>query len=137
MPRRRYNIAFANNIKLIDFSYKRLPYGYFLLEYGWEKTGPVSEQFKVFVHFEDENGNILFGQDHYLNNGLIDPTRSGYGTTDEKYIVSIPDTAKGRKLTVFIGLLNATTGQRVQVLDKQTVGERFLLTHISVPKDLR
>jgi len=135
-PRRRYNIAFANNIKLIDFSYKRLPYGYFLLEYGWEKSGPVSDQFKVFVHFEDGNGNILFGQDHYLNNGFIDPTRSGYGSIDERYIIKMPDSAKGKKLSVYIGLYNPITGQRVQVMDRNTRDNRVLLPHISIPRDL-
>ena len=136
-PRRRFDISFANNIKLIDFSYKRLPYGYLLLEYGWEKTGQVNEQFKVFVHFEDENGKSLFGQDHYLNNGYIDPTISGYGSIDEKYIIKMPDTAKGKKMSVYIGLFNPITGQRVQVMNQQTVGDRFLLSHISIPKDLR
>ena len=135
--RHRYNIVFANNIKLIDFSYKMLPYGYCLLEYSWEKTGPVSDQFKVFVHFEDENGNTLLGQDHFLNNGMIDPTRPGYGTIDEKYIIDLPDNAKGKKLSVFVGLFNPITGQRIQVTNQRTADNRFLLTHIPIPKDLR
>jgi hypothetical protein len=113
-----------------------LPYGYFLLEYGWEKSGPVSDQFKVFVHFEDGNGNILFGQDHYLNNGFIDPTRSGYGSIDERYIIKMPDSAKGKKLSVYIGLYNPITGQRVQVMDRNTRDNRVLLPHISIPRDL-
>jgi hypothetical protein len=129
-PRRTLDISFADNMKLIDFSYKRLPYGYLLLEYGWEKTGRVNDKFMVFVHFEDKNGKILFGQDHFISNGNADMAQDGNALIKESYIIKIPDNALNEKLSVYIGLYSPVTQWRVNLVNAPAKDNRVFLGRI-------
>jgi hypothetical protein len=130
VPRRRFNISFANNMKLIDFSYKRSPEGYLLLEYGWEKTGRINGKFMVFVHFEDKNGKILFGQDHFISNGNADMMQDDNKLIKESYVVKIPDNALNKKLSVYIGLYSPATFQRVNAVNAPAKDNRIYLGQI-------
>jgi hypothetical protein len=129
-PRRRFDISFANNMKLIDFSYKRSPYGYLLLEYGWEKTGRINDKFMVFVHFEDKKGKILFGQDHFISNGNADMMQDDNKLIKESYVVKIPDNALNKKLSVYIGLYSPATFQRVNAVNAPAKDNRVYLGRI-------
>ena len=131
LPERRYKIFFVNNISLVNFSHKRLPNDYLLLEYTWEKNMRPTEPFMVFVHFEDMEGRNLFGQDHYIDNRVNEMIKTGEDSfMKETYIIKIPDNALGKELSVYIGLYSPVTFQRVQVLNMPAQDNRVYLGKI-------
>jgi hypothetical protein len=130
LPERKYKISFVNNISLVNFSYKRLPNDYLLLEYTWGKNMRPTEQFMVFVHFEDIEGRNLFGQDHFIANGFNEMIKTGEDLFRETYIIKIPDNALEKELSVYIGLYSPITYQRVQVLSMTAKDNRVYLGKI-------
>jgi hypothetical protein len=123
-------ISFNNNVNLVNYSFERLPENCLLLKYQWEKSGGAIPKFEIFVHFEDEAGIYLFGQDHFILNNLIDLTKPGYKFVEEKYVVKIPDNALRKKLKVLAGLYSPETWQRFKALNVETKDNRVRLGEI-------
>ncbi|MBU4369655.1 glycosyltransferase family 39 protein [Patescibacteria group bacterium] len=132
MPIKRYNISFDNNINLINYSFKSLSKEYFLLDYVWQKTEEEIDEFKVLVHFEDQDGKYLFGQDHFISNGFIDLTKLDNRMINESYIIKIPQSALGKKVSIYVGLYSPITWQRVKVINLSTIDNRVSLGQINI-----
>jgi hypothetical protein len=109
-----------------------LPEGHLLLNYVWEKRAAIADGFKVFVHFGDpkEGGKYLFGQDHYIMNGLMDMTKPGEKIIKETYLIKIPKRALNKRLSVHIGLYSPVTGVRVKPTNRKTADNRVYLEEI-------
>jgi hypothetical protein len=84
----------------------------------------------AFVHFEDSKGKIMFGQDHNIMKGYFDTTSPGYGAIKESYIIKVPVIPPDKKLTVYIGLYNPQTQNRIGVLNIITKASRVPLGRI-------
>jgi hypothetical protein len=83
----------------------------FRLTLNWNATGPIPDGYRIFIHFTDAAGNILFQGDH------AGPGPSGQwkGPFTTSVIVRVPDAvAAGTKVEMRLGLYNPAGGARPQ-----------------------
>ncbi|MCD6338734.1 MAG: hypothetical protein J7M29_05065 [Verrucomicrobia bacterium] len=87
----------------------------FRLTYRWKASRPVSKDYRVFVHFTDKTGKILFQDDHapprpasqWLPGRVIEETRE----------VRAPEAA-GDAFEIRIGLFDPRSGRRAALAGK-------------------
>jgi 4-amino-4-deoxy-L-arabinose transferase-like glycosyltransferase len=96
------------------------------LTFYWERVGPVSTDYTVFVHVLDANGEIVSQRDQQPMEGAY-PTslwREGE-TVADRYLLQVPRTAA----QIELGLYDATAGTRLQVSDDRgrTLGDHVVL----------
>lgn len=103
----------------------------------WHVLAPMEISYTVFTHLLDANGQLWAQKDN-------PPVRGSYPTTDwrvgemivDKYDIIIPPNAPAGRYELEVGLYDATTGQRLPLLDKtgQKQNERVLLSDRIVVK---
>jgi hypothetical protein len=103
----------------------------------WRVLVPPEISYTVFTHLLDTNGQLWAQKDN-------PPVRGSYPTTDwrvgetivDKYDIIIPPNAPAGQYELGVGLYDATTGQRLPLLDKtgQQQNERVLLSDRIVVK---
>jgi 4-amino-4-deoxy-L-arabinose transferase-like glycosyltransferase len=103
----------------------------------WHVLAPMKISYTVFTHLLDANGQLWAQKDN-------PPVRGSYPTTDwrtgetivDKYDIVIPPDAPAGQYELEVGLYDATTGQRLPLLDKtgQRQDERVLLSDRIVVK---
>jgi hypothetical protein len=103
----------------------------------WHVLAPLEISYTVFTHLLDANGQLWAQKDN-------PPVRGSYPTTDwrvgetivDKYSIIIPPNAPAGRYELEVGLYDATTGQRLPLLDKtgQQQNERVLLSDRIVVK---
>ena len=96
----------------------------------WRVLAPMEISYTVFTHLLDANGQLWTQKDN-------PPVRGSYPTTEwrvgeaivDKYDIVIPPDAPAGQYELVVGLYDATTGQRLPLLDKteQRQDERVLL----------
>ncbi|MFB0538271.1 MAG: glycosyltransferase family 39 protein [Anaerolineae bacterium] len=96
----------------------------------WRVLAPMEISYTVFTHLLDANGQLWAQKDN-------PPVRGSYPTTEwrvgetivDKYDIVIPPDALAGQYELVVGLYDATTGQRLPLLDKigQRQDERVLL----------
>lgn len=82
----------------------------------WTATKPVPEDYTVFVHLMDTNGKLMAQHDGQPQEGRL-PTGvwvPGELVLDE-HRVPLPETLRGRRLKVLVGVYRLDTGQRLPV----------------------
>lgn len=97
----------------------------------WRALAPMEISYTVFTHLLDANGQLWAQKDN-------PPVRGSYPTTEwrvgetivDKYDIVIPPDAPAGQYELEVGLYDATTGQRLPLLDKmgQRQDERVLLS---------
>jgi hypothetical protein len=103
----------------------------------WRVLAPMETSYTVFTHLLDANGQLWAQKDN-------PPVRGSYPTTEwkvgetivDKYDIVIPPDAPVGQYELEVGLYDATTGQRLPLLDKtgQRQDERVLLSDRIVVK---
>jgi len=103
----------------------------------WHVLAPMEISYTVFTHLLDADGQLWAQKDN-------PPARGSYPTTDwrvgetivDKYDIIIPPNAPAGRYELEVGLYDATTGQRLPLLDKtgQKQNERVLLSDRIVVK---
>jgi uncharacterized membrane protein len=103
----------------------------------WRVLAPMETSYTVFTHLLDANGQLWAQKDN-------PPVRGSYLTTEwrvgemvvDKYDIVIPPDAPAGQYELEVGLYDATTGQRLPLLDKtgQRQDERVLLSDRIVVK---
>jgi hypothetical protein len=103
----------------------------------WHVLAPMEISYTVFTHLLDAKGQLWAQKDN-------PPVRGSYPTTDwrvgetivDKYDIIIPPNAPAGRYELEVGLYDATTGQRLPLLDKtgQKQNERVLLSDRIVVK---
>jgi hypothetical protein len=103
----------------------------------WRVLTPMETSYTVFTHLLDANGQLWAQKDN-------PPVRGSYPTTEwrvgemvvDKYDIVIPLDAPSGHYELEVGLYDATTGQRLPLLDKrgQKQNERVLLSDRIVVK---
>jgi hypothetical protein len=103
----------------------------------WRVLAPMETSYTVFTHLLDANGQLWAQKDN-------PPVRGSYPTTEwrvgetivDKYDIVIPPDAPAGQYELEVGLYDATTGQRLPLLDKtgQRQDERVLLSDRIVVK---
>jgi hypothetical protein len=84
----------------------------FRVTYRWSAAGPIPAGYRIFVHFTDAAGNILFQGDH----AGPGPSESWSGAFDTSVVVTIPASlAAGAKVEMRLGLYNPAGGARPQL----------------------
>jgi len=96
----------------------------------WRVLAPMEISYTVFTHLLNANGQLWAQKDN-------PPVRGSYPTTEwrvgetivDKYDIVIPPNAPAGQYEVEVGLYDATTGQRLPLLDEtgQRQDERVLL----------
>jgi hypothetical protein len=96
----------------------------------WRVLAPMETSYTVFTHLLDANGQLWAQKDNL-------PVRGSYPTTEwrvgetivDKYGIVVPPDAPAGQYELEVGLYDATTGQRLPLLDKtgQRQDERVLL----------
>ena len=125
-----YYLIFKDRIKTIDYknyinfddtilflgnNYK-YQNDYIFITYFWNFIKKPSYNYKIFVHFADENGSHLFGQDHFLKDGLVDMrTLNIDDKLAESYILKVPKQFRGKTFQIFIGLFDENSGKRITI----------------------
>jgi len=103
----------------------------------WRVLAPMETSYTVFTHLLDANGQLWAQKDN-------PPVRGSYPTTEwrvgetivDKYDIVIPPDAPAGQYELEVGLYDATTGQRLLLLDRtgQRQDERVLLSDRIVVK---
>jgi mannosyltransferase len=103
----------------------------------WRVLAPMEINYTVFTHLLDTNGQLWAQKDN-------PPVRGSYPTTEwrvgetivDKYDIVIPPNAPAGQYELKVGLYDATTGQRLPLLDEteQRQDERVLLSDRIVVK---
>jgi hypothetical protein len=103
----------------------------------WRVLAPMETSYTVFTHLLDANGQLWAQKDN-------PPVRGSYPTTEwrvgetivDKYDIVIPPDVPVGQYELEVGLYDATTGQRLPLLDKtgQRQDERVLLSDRIVVK---
>lgn len=101
----------------------------------WECGDALEEDYKVFVHLVDEEGQIIGQRDSEPVGGSRPTTTwvQGERITDN-YGILVPDSAVEGEYRLLIGIYLPTTGERMLVLssDLVVVEESVVLGHIQV-----
>ena len=79
----------------------------FKITYYWKSLKPINESYKVFVHFLNESGDVVFQDDHEPFYGLYNTNEWKAGEIiKETYNVYIWDNIKPDKYYIKVGLYN-------------------------------
>jgi len=105
----------------------------FRIKYRWVVTGPVDKNYACFVHFTDENGEILFQNDHQLSR----PTKKwepGSTIEDGPYTIKIPENLDLKSCDIRIGLWEAPpgSGARAALKGNNDGQDRYIIGRIIV-----
>lgn len=96
----------------------------FRITYFWKSLGQVDVNYTIFVHFIDENGRIMFQQDHEPAYGIYATSNWNRGEIiKEDYEVRAPKEVPDGNYRIRIGLYDQNTGFRLRLLD----GENSLI----------
>lgn len=100
------------------------------LALSWTTSGAPSANLSVFVHVGLEDGPAVAQHDSVPAAGLRPVTtwRAGESIADLRGVLIEPDTPPGR-YTLFVGLYNSDTGERVRLVSG---GDRFALGQVTV-----
>ena len=85
-----------------------------VLRLVWRATRPLADDFTMFVHLLDEEGNIVAQHDRAPEGGFY-PT-SGWDAGElvaDLYQLKLPDVMPQGRLRLVVGLYNSVTGQRL------------------------
>jgi hypothetical protein len=96
----------------------------------WRVLAPMETSYTVFTHLLDANGQLWAQKDNLPVRGSYPTTEWGVGeAVVDKYDTVIPPDAPAGQYELEVGLYDATTGQRLPLLDKagQRQDERVLL----------
>jgi hypothetical protein len=75
------------------------------ITYYWKCIGSMDKNYKIFVHFTDNRGNIIFGQDHDPVYGMYPISQWIPGNIyEESYFVSSPPNTPAGNYSMGIGL---------------------------------
>ena len=84
-----------------------------LIEYYWRTNSPVKKDYEIFVHFTNENGDIIFQQDHQPCGGECPTSKWKIGEIiHEVYIIKIPSPGTYQ---IRLGFWYPSTGERLPV----------------------
>jgi Dolichyl-phosphate-mannose-protein mannosyltransferase len=114
-PQTTTNFVFDNKIALIGYDLD--PSQGFNLTLYWKRLAPIAEDYTVFVHIVDANGEIVAQHDQQPDNGA-DPTSlwdDGEMAIDH-YAFGLPSEGNGA-YHIELGLYRAQTGARLPVAD--------------------
>ena len=126
------NISFPghHNFSVI-FDYKIMFPGYdinetllrpndtFEIIYYWKALDKIDKDYTVFVHFTDQDGKILFQDDH---DPLLKTTFWEMATIyNESRIIIVPPNVKPQILNINVGWWNHQTGQRIIMQEKNNM----------------
>jgi len=126
-PQYLTDVNFDNQIKFKGYKLDRFE-NYFFVSYFWEIINQPKENYKIFVHFEDKQGQSLFGQDHFLKNGLLDMKQLINGDKIvESYFIEIPPEYRDREFDIYIGVYSSDTFARLDIINIKTSDNRFRL----------
>ncbi len=90
------------------------------IEAVWRAADAMAESFTVFVHLSDKSGKIWAQQDSIPGNGTLPTTAWIPGEyITESYTVPVGADAPRQGLQLEIGLYQAATGRRLDVLDSE------------------
>jgi hypothetical protein len=100
----------------------------------WESQTAVSESYDVFVHFLDENGDIIAQTDRKPVGGLAatDIWQPGDIVRDPISITLPPDIPAG-SYTVRMGVYSSESGERLNVQGGKSIGDALTLEPIVIP----
>jgi hypothetical protein len=115
-----------------------LPDGALLVTLHWQAAEVINLPYKVFVHLQDETGQLVAQSDDYPNCGTR-PTNSwevGKPVTD-RHLLRLPEDLPPGQYTLKIGLYEPQTGLRLDLLDElgNPQGVSLQLTTVGLPVD--
>lgn len=119
-PGYKTKVIFDNNILLKGFDIdKENPH---CITYYWRVLKKIDKNWRIYVHFNDKEDNIVFGGDHYPAHGLLsfDNVEPGKNIID-KNILYVDDETMERVEKIHIGLYDLKTGKRAMVLGKNKI----------------
>ena len=112
-PKYKMNVVFDDNVILKGFLIEKGAHVY--ITYYWRFLSGCSKNWRVYVHFCDGEGNILFGGDHYLSHGLLAFDEvGGNKNVIDKSILYIDENRIKEAEKVRIGLYDINTFERME-----------------------
>jgi len=99
-------INFNNQIEFLGYDLnKTINKNRFKITYYWKSLKPVNESYKIFVHFLNESGDVIFQQDHMPFYGLYNTNEWNVGEIiKETYNIGVWDNVKPNQYYISAGL---------------------------------
>lgn len=127
------NYNFANQIALVGYDAPKQisPGGAMSVKLNWRALTSMTDDYTVFVHLVDANGNIIAQKDDQPQSGTYPTSFWDVGETiADEYVLAIPrDTAPG-DYKIEIGVYRASDGTR---LDIEGIGDHLTLAAVHSP----
>lgn len=113
-----YNLS--NIIEFIGYDLDKVtikPGQSFRITYYWQALTPIEQDYKVFVHFVSESGEIEFQQDHYPVDGIYPTTEWQVGDIiRESYVVIVPSNVEPGSYRINIGMWDPIDSHQLVIL---------------------
>jgi|GEM_PF-2292575 len=98
-------VNFEDKIKLLGVTSKSLSKNQLSVTYYWQLLNELDTYDTVFVHFTDNNNNILFQDDHdFCQRRSFHELKNKF--IKEPYIINIPQSAVGKEVYIKIGMVS-------------------------------
>ncbi len=131
-------VNFGDSIELRGISLRRLLHwpATFEVIYHWRALKAPLPNLRVFVHFTDAAGKVVYQQDHWPQAGRFPTTKWARGdTVEERYILALPGSLPAARYQIRLGWFDPTGGARLPVLNQSPLDEkdRVRVAEIDVP----
>jgi 4-amino-4-deoxy-L-arabinose transferase-like glycosyltransferase len=128
---------FSNKVRLVgyDLEGKSEPGGSLRLTLFWESLTPMDEDYTVFVHLSNEDGQIWGQRDSQPVTGFYPTSRWTPGEfVRDQISVPISGEAPPGKYSLEVGMYHSGTGQRLPVLSStgKIMGDSVILSQVDL-----
>lgn len=115
----RTNIFFGERIELLGFNATAIDVQskkVLAITYYWQCLQQINRDYTVYVHFTDENGSIVFSEEHKPIYNLIQTSRWRQNQVfQESYVIPIPENLQGSYF-MRMGIWDPSTKEHLSIL---------------------
>jgi len=128
------DVAFGERIVLIGYDPKLVDNGLELVLY-WQAERPMDQNWTVFVHLVDGEGNLVSQHDSWPRDGRYPTSVWDQGeVVDDRHLLVLPANLAEGNYQIVVGLYSAESGERLPVLDSasNSIGDSVSLVVLAL-----